>query len=78
MLLTAEYRWYAQEFLDGAIFYDAGKAVPQRGDLDFRRLKKSYGAGVRLHGSRMTVLRLEVARSGEGTRLIIAFSPVGG
>lgn len=78
MLLTAEYRWYAQEFLDGAIFYDAGKAVPLRGDLDFRRLKKSYGAGIRLHGSRTTVLRLEVARSGEGTRLIIAFSPVGG
>ena len=31
ILLTAEYRWYAQEFLDAAIFYDAGKAVSDRG-----------------------------------------------
>ena len=78
LMLTAEYRWYAQEFLDGAIFYDAGKAVSRRTDLDFTRLKSSYGAGVRLHGPRATFLRLEVARSREGTRLIMAFSPVGG
>jgi hypothetical protein len=78
MLLTAEYRWYAQEFLDGAIFYDAGKAVPRRGDLDFTGLKSSYGAGIRLHGPRTTALRIDVARSREGTRLIFAFSPVGG
>jgi Omp85 superfamily domain len=78
MIATAEYRWYAQEFLDGAIFYDAGKTVSRREDLDFQRLKSSYGAGIRLHGSTMTVVRLEVARSREGTRFIIAFSPVGG
>jgi hypothetical protein len=76
ILATAEYRWYAQEYLDGAIFYDAGKAVPRRGDLDFRSLNSSYGAGIRLHGPRFTVLRVEVARSREGTRLILAFSPV--
>lgn len=78
ILATAEYRWYAQEYLDGAIFYDAGKAVADRRDLDFSGLKGSYGAGVRLHGPRTTALRLEVARSREGTRLILAFSPVGG
>ncbi len=77
LLVTAEYRWYAQEFLDGAIFYDAGKAVSRRADLDFTGLRHSYGAGVRLHGSRATVLRIEVARSREGTRFILAFSPVG-
>ncbi|MDQ3212021.1 MAG: hypothetical protein M3Q85_05050 [Acidobacteriota bacterium] len=78
ILVTAEYRWYAQEFLDGAIFYDAGKAVATRGALDFDGLHRSYGAGIRLHGPRTTVLRLELARSREGTRLILAFSPVGG
>lgn len=78
LMFTAEYRWYAQEFLDGAIFYDAGKAVSRRADLDFSGLKGSYGAGIRLHGPRTTMLRLEVARSREGTRLILAFSPVGG
>lgn len=78
ILMTAEYRWYAQEFLDGAIFYDAGKAVATRGALDLAGLHSSYGAGIRLHGPRTTVLRLELARSREGTRLIFAFGPVGG
>jgi hypothetical protein len=78
LLFTAEYRWYAQEFLDVAIFYDAGKAVADRRDLDFSGLKSDFGGGVRLHGPQSTVLRIEVARGNEGLRLILAFSPVGG
>jgi hypothetical protein len=74
---TAEYRWYAQEFLDAAIFYDAGKTVPTRASLDFKGLHSSIGAGVRLHTSVSTLLRLEVAHSREGTRFLIGFSPVG-
>ena len=49
ILFTAEYRWYAQEYVDGAIFYDAGKTVPDRSSLDFTGLKSSIGAGVRFH-----------------------------
>jgi|SRR6266542_125902 len=75
--MTAEYRWYAQEFLDAAIFYDAGKVVPDRGSLDFSHFRNSVGAGVRFHGPQTTLMRLEVARSSEGTRLLIAFRPVG-
>lgn len=77
LVATAEYRWYAQEYLEGAIFYDAGKAVSQRSALDFTGLKSSVGAGIRIHSSQ-SGLRLEVARSREGIRLILAFSPVGG
>jgi hypothetical protein len=75
ILFTAEYRWYAQEFLDVALFYDAGKVVPVRGDLDFDHLKSDYGIGVRFHGPQTTLLRFEVARGREGLRLIFAFSP---
>jgi outer membrane translocation and assembly module TamA len=75
--MTAEYRWYAQEFLDAAIFYDGGKVVPDRSSLDFSHFRNSVGAGVRFHTPQTTVLRLEVARSNEGTRILIAFSPVG-
>lgn len=78
LLFTAEYRWYAQEFLDGVIFYDAGKAVPNRNALDFDGLKSSVGAGIRLHGLQTTVLRVEVARGREGLRFILGFSPIGG
>jgi hypothetical protein len=77
ILLTAEYRWYAQEYVDGAIFYDAGKTVPDRSALDFTGLKSSVGAGIRFHTPQSTVLRIELARSREGPRLILAFSPVG-
>ena len=75
--MTAEYRWYAQEFLDAAIYFDAGKVVPDRASIDFSHLKHSVGAGVRFHGPQTTALRLEVAKSKEGMRLILAFSPVG-
>lgn len=75
IVFTGEYRWYAQEYLDVAVFYDAGKAVPHRGDLDFDNLKKGYGIGLRLHGPQTTFLRLELARSREGLSFIFAFSP---
>lgn len=75
--MTAEYRWYAQEFLDAAVFYDAGKVVAERGSLDFSHLKSSIGVGIRFHGLQTTALRLEVARSRDGARILIAFSPVG-
>ena len=77
ILLTAEYRWYAQEYVDAAIFYDAGKTVPDRSALDFTGLKSSFGAGVRFHTPLATVLRIELAHSREGLALILAFSPVG-
>ena len=75
--VTAEYRWYAQEFLDAAIFYDAGKVVPDRRSLDFNGLKSSFGAGIRFHGPQTTALRIDLAHSHEGLRLIFAFSAVG-
>ena len=53
--------------LDAALFYDAGKAVSRRGDLDFSGLKSDVGAGVRLHGPSQTVLRIEAARGREGS-----------
>jgi hypothetical protein len=78
LLVTAEYRWYAQEYLDAAIFYDAGKTVPDRSALDFTGLKSAVGAGIRLHGAQSTVVRFDVAHSREGFRFVLAFTPVGG
>jgi hypothetical protein len=75
ILGTAEYRWYVQEYVEMAIFYDAGKVVPRRGDLDFTGLKSDVGIGLRFHSPRFTALRFEVARSNEGLRLIFGFGP---
>jgi hypothetical protein len=75
--MTAEYRWYAQEYLDAAIFYDAGKVVPDRSALNFSGLKHSIGAALRLHGPQTSALRFEVAHSREGTRILVGVSAVG-
>lgn len=76
IVLTAEYRWYVQEFVDMAVFYDAGKVASRRSDLDFDGLKRGVGIGIRFHAPQTTILRLELARGDEGMRYIFSFGPV--
>jgi surface antigen Omp85-like protein len=75
LLLTGQYRWYVQEFVDGVIFYDMGKVASTRGDLDLKHLKRDFGVGVNFHSPDVTVLRLQIAHGREGNRLILAFTP---
>jgi hypothetical protein len=74
ILFTGEYRWYVQEFVDMAVFYDAGKVASRRGDLDLDGLRSNVGLGIRFHGPETTIMRIEAARGTEGLRFIIAFS----
>ena len=76
LLLQAEWRIIANRFFESAVFYDAGKVAARRSDLDLNHLKSDYGFGVRFHAPLATVLRVDVARSNEGTRLVFAASPV--
>lgn len=69
LLVSGEYRWIPSRVLDMALFVDTGKVTRDRRDLDFNRLKTAYGVGVRIHGPRVTPLRLDVARGKEGTRI---------
>jgi outer membrane protein assembly factor BamA len=70
VLLTGEYRWVAGQFVDMALFVDAGKVEDRRSDLDLDHLKTSYGVGVRFHTPNATVLRIEVAKTREGIGLV--------
>ena len=72
LTLQAEWRIMANRFLDTAVFYDAGKVAARRADLDLDGLKSDYGIGVRFHGPVSTPLRIEVAKSPEGARLIVS------
>jgi hypothetical protein len=54
--------------VDAAMFVDAGNVAARVGDLDLG--KRSYGAGLRLHSRRQTFARLDVARGGEGWRVL--------
>jgi hypothetical protein len=75
ILLQGEWRIMANRFFESAVFYDAGKVVARTGDLDFNHLKHDVGFGVRFHAPMVTVLRVDVARSNEGTRLVFAAGP---
>jgi hypothetical protein len=74
LMVQAEWRIMVNRYLDTAVFYDAGKVTSRRSDLDFDGLKSDYGFGVRLHSPVSTPLRIEVARSSEGTSLVFAAS----
>ena len=76
LTLQAEWRIMANRFMDTAVFYDTGKVAARRADLDLNGLKSDYGFGVRLHGPFATPLRIEVARSPEGLRLVFAGGPI--
>jgi surface antigen Omp85-like protein len=76
LVVQAEWRIMANRFMDTAVFYDAGKVAANRADLDLNGLKSDYGFGVRFHGPFTTPLRIEVAKSPEGARLIVATSPI--
>src|SRR6185295_3068267 len=76
LMLQAEWRIMANRFFDSAAFYDAGKVAARTSDLDLNHLKHDYGFGVRFHAPLVTVLRVDVARSNEGTRLVFAAAPV--
>lgn len=66
----------ANRFMETAVFYDTGKVAARRADLDLNGLKSDYGFGFRFHGPLATPLRIEVARSPEGLRFIVATHPI--
>jgi len=76
LLLQAEWRIMVNRFLDTAFFYDAGKVASSPKHLDFDGLKTDFGFGVRFHSPFTTPLRIEVARSNEGTSLVFSSSAV--
>jgi Omp85 superfamily domain len=65
-LFNAESRWSLFTHVDAAAFVDAGKVQPRPGDLDFKHLKTSYGAGLRVHNATSTLGRLDIGHSTEG------------
>jgi hypothetical protein len=76
LTLQAEWRIMVNRFMDTAFFYDTGKVAARRADLDFNDLERDFGFGVRLHGPFTTPVRVEVAKSPEGLRFIVAMHAI--
>jgi hypothetical protein len=74
LLLQAEYRWTPSHFIDMVLFTDAGKVAAKRSDLNFDDLHVDYGIGIRFHGPKFTVLRIDLAKGNEGFGLIFSTS----
>ena len=73
LVMSAESRWEASWMLDAAVFVDAGKVAPRRGDLNLRDLDASYGVGLRVHSNSAFVARLDLAFSREGFIPLLRF-----
>jgi hypothetical protein len=72
---SGEYRFDVVPKVELALFYDAGKVVADRSDVDLRGLETSWGGGIRLKSPKKVRLRFDVGHSREGTRLHLKFSP---
>jgi hypothetical protein len=75
LLVSAEYRWTAGSFVDMSLFVDAGRVAARAGDLTAGGVKKTYGVGLSLHTLASTLTRIELARTPEGSSLVLSFGP---
>jgi outer membrane protein assembly factor BamA len=68
-VFNAESRFALFAHVDAALFIDGGKVGSKPGDLDFSHLKRSYGAGLRMHNTTSTLARIDVGHGAEGWRV---------
>lgn len=76
ILLNAEYRAEVWLAMDLALFFDAGKVVPDKADINFDDLQTDYGIGLRVKTAQSTFLRADFAFGGEGFHTAITFDNV--
>lgn len=76
MVLNAEYRWEVFSGMDMALFADAGKVTPKRGDLNFKNLESAVGFGLRFNARNATFIRIDVGFSHEGFQVWFKFNDV--
>jgi outer membrane protein assembly factor BamA len=74
VVYNAEYRWEIFSGLDGALFFDAGKVMPRRGQLNFSELETSAGFGLRFNARNRTFVRLDAGFSHEGAGVWLKFN----
>jgi hypothetical protein len=69
-VVNVESRWALWPHLDVALFADAGAVAATAGRLAHAAYHRDAGIGLRLHTGRATIVRLDVARSAEGWRVL--------
>lgn len=74
VVYNAEYRWEIFSGLDGALFLDAGKVMPDWKHMGWSDLKVSPGFGFRFNARNHTFIRFDVGVSNEGTCMWLKFN----
>jgi len=74
IVVNAEYRWYSFAGLDMAAFFDAGKVVPGRSQVNFHDLEGSAGFGLRFNAQGNVFMRLDFGFSHEGYQVWFKFA----
>ena len=74
VIYNAEYQWEVFSGLEGAVFFDAGKVMPEWTDLRFSNLETSAGFGLRFNARNATFLRVDVGFSHEGFQVWFKFN----
>jgi outer membrane protein assembly factor BamA len=75
-VLNGEYRWHAMSLLDIALFADAGKVFPRRGELNFSDLEIDGGVGFRFNIKGQPFMRVDIAASDEGVQVWFKFNQI--
>lgn len=76
VVLNIEYRWEVWIGLDMALFTDFGQIFRRQSDLGVDALMSDYGFGFRFNTEKSVFLRIDIARSVEGTRAFFKFEHV--
>ena len=74
-VISAEYRWRVHRYVEVAPFVDVGNTAPSLSRLTFQSLKVGPGIAVRARTDNRTIVRLEMATSSEGYRIVVGTGP---
>lgn len=74
IVANVEYRWEAFAGMDMALFFDAGKVVPKRSQINFHDLETSAGVGFRFNARNSVFMRVDVGFSHEGVGVWFKFA----
>lgn len=73
---TGEYKWRPKNFLSVSVFADAGAVSPTWDGFTLKALRPGYGAGIALHGPRLTIIRMDVGTGGgDGWQYFLRLRP---
>ena len=75
LFFTAEYRYPVWSRIDAMFFVDAGQVFDTFGDIAVRDFEATVGGGFHLLNNKGLSARFEVARSVEGTEVILTVRP---